>query len=469
MEGIEIRHSDAGLLPEGCTLVMGGGLAGLSAAHALSRARMPALLVEADTVVGGLSRTVRMGEFLFDLGGHRFFTRNAEVEGIVRRLLEGELAHVERSSKIFMRETFFDYPLRPANAILGLGMGTILRAVADYGFERVRCTLGLRGTPVSLEDWVVANFGRTLFNLYFKEYSEKVWGIGCDRISESWVAERIRGLSLWEAVKCAFVRASGREIPTLADSFLYPEEGIGRLAERFRDEIAEVNPVRTRTRVVKLRHDGRRIRSILLDNCNHSYEVEPASCISTIPLTQVVEALDPAPPLPVLDAARALGYRDLVVVALALDRECVTNLSWVYVPEGKYPFGRLHEPRCWSAKMAPAGKTLVVVEYFCFVGDDVWNASDEGLSETSARGLVDLGFIVGHEVIETMVVRVPRAYPLFDVGYEKRTAEVLAYLDGFDNLRLAGRSGMFEYQNMDHAIASGMAAARTIIGGAPCA
>jgi protoporphyrinogen oxidase len=446
----------------GESIVLGGGLAGLSAAYSLTRSGRKAVVLEADSTVGGLSKTVRMGRFRFDIGGHRFYTKDKEVDALVRRLMDGELLTVHRKSTIFMRGKFFDYPLKPANALFGLGFGTVLKILLDYIAVRIKGLVG-NGRCDSLEDWVVGRFGRTLFNIYFKEYSEKVWGIGCDRISQRWVARRIQGLSLVTVIKNAFFRFSGVGIPTLADTFLYPELGIGRISERFREEICSSNSLFTDTGVTRLEHDGRRICAINVKNCKKSFIVEGGEYISTIPLTAVVGMLDPRPPEPVVRAAESLGFRDIVIVAVSVDRTNVTDQSWVYIPEKKYSFGRLHEPKCWSTKMAPPGKTIVVVEFFCFKGDEIWNRTDGELSETTVSGLEELGFLQRPEVIDTMVLRVPKAYPLFELGYEEHCESIYEYLKGFENLHIAGRSGTFQYQNMDHAIASGLEAAESLM------
>ncbi|MEJ2254763.1 MAG: FAD-dependent oxidoreductase [Nitrospirota bacterium] len=447
---------------QGASVVLGGGLAGLAAGYALTRAARKAVLFEAAPAVGGLSRTLSSGPFLYDIGGHRFFTRDREVDSLVQDLMDGELAPVQRKSKIYMRGKFFDYPLRPANALFGLGPFMVMRILADYGLEKVR-GLFARRPDVSLEDWVVRNFGRTMFNIYFKEYSEKVWGIDCSRISQGWVEKRISGLSLSTALRNAFFKFAGREPPTLVDTFLYPRHGIGRIAERFREEIEKENRVFTDTAVVRLRHEDLSVRSLDIHNCRKTFTVQGDSYVSTMPLPALVRMMEPAPPPRVMEAAHSLGFRDLVLVAVKVDRENVTDQTWVYIPERKIPFGRLHEPKVWSRSMAPEGQTLVVVEYFCFEGDATWSTPDGALSETTVRGLADLGFLRPEEVLGTDVVRVPKAYPLFEVGYEEHCGVIYEYLERFRNLHLAGRSGTFQYQNMDHAISSGTAAARSVL------
>lgn len=444
-------------------LVLGGGLTGLSAGYALTRTGRKVKVFESDKTVGGLSKTIEKDGFRFDLGGHRFFSKDRNVNEFVRELMGEELISVIRTSKIYLRGKYFDYPLKPMNAMFGLGVRTTLRIMADYGVEKAR---GLVRTPesVSLEDWVVGNFGRTMFNIYFKQYSEKVWGIDCSRISAEWVAQRIKGLSLAKAVKNAFFKFSGKDLPTLADRFVYPKLGIGRISERLKEEIEKAGDVQTGTKVERLYHSGFRIESTEVISHTGATVHGGSEFVSSMPLTNLVRMLDPAPPGYVLDAASKLKFRDLVVVALMIDRKRVTDQTWIYMPEQGIPFGRIHEPTNWSEQMAPEGKTILVTEFFSFKGDATWNAGDDALTRTAVDNMVRLGFISAREVIGSAVVRAAKAYPLFEVGYKELCDELYDYLGRFENLHIAGRSGMFRYYNMDHAIESGITTAGKILG-----
>jgi protoporphyrinogen oxidase len=341
-------------------------------------------------------------------------------------------------------------------------MLTTLKIMGDYGIEKFRNLLK-ETDYITLEDWVVGNFGRTMFNIYFKQYSEKVWGINCNRISAEWVAQRIKGLSLAKAVKNAFFKFTCKDIPTLTDNFIYPKLGIGRISERLKDEIEKQNAVYTGTSVESINHSQFRIDSIVVRDENSTRIVHGKEFISSMPVTKLVRILNPAPPADILDAVSKLKFRDLVIVTIMVDRKRVTDQTWIYIPEQKIPFGRIHEPTNWSKKMAPEGKTLIVMEFFSFKGDPVWNETDERLKDVTLENLAKLGFIKRHEVIDSMVVRVPQAYPLFEVGYKKLCQKVYDYLGLFSNLHFAGRTGMFRYYNMDHAIESGLDTAEWII------
>jgi protoporphyrinogen oxidase len=445
-------------------LILGGGLTGLSAGYVLARNDFPVTLYEADSAVGGIAKTIEHHGFRFDLGGHRFFTQNPRIDFFVKDLLDGELITVPRRSKILLRGRYFDYPLKPLGAAFGIGIPTTLRILSDYGIELMK-RIFKDPESVSLEDWVVAHFGRAMFSIFFKEYSEKVWGIDSGRISAEWVDRRIQGLSLSTAIGNAVFKKSAGEIPTLVDSFTYPRLGIGRISDVLKDGIEKSGAVFTRTRVEQIDHAGGRIESIVVNSGGASRREYGSQFVSSMPVTSFVKMLNPAPPEWVKAAASTLRFRDLLIAAVMIDKPRVTDQTWIYIPGRKVPFGRIHEPTNWSGAMAPQGKTLLVLEFFCFKGDDIWNAGDRTIADIGIDHLEQLGFVKRSEVIDSVIVRVPNAYPLFEVGYEKYFKEIATYLAGFENLQSTGRSGLFRYYNMDHAIESGLSAAEKIIRG----
>jgi protoporphyrinogen oxidase len=445
-------------------IIFGGGLAGLSTGYVLSKNNRRVRLLEGGATVGGLSKTIAHRGFLFDLGGHRFLTTNKKIEKLVLDLLGDEYLLVSRTSKIYLFGKYFDYPLKPVNAIFGLGLGTTIHILLDYCKEKI---VNIFRTPkiVSLEDWIVSQFGRTMFDIYFKGYSEKVWGIPCQNISQEWIAQRINGLSLWEAIKNAVFKVSGRKILTLTDEFYYPRRGIGRIADRFQEEIERANIVKTNTRVVQVNHRDFQLTDVVVRDGQATYNLVGGQFVSSIPLTNLVQSMQPPPPADILEAAANLRFRDLVIVTIMLDTERVTDLTWLYLPGNDIPFGRIHEPKNWSPDMAPSGKTHLVIEYFCFQGDAIWNASDEELTALTVKHLEKLDFIHADQVLDSCILREQKAYPLFEVGYTAHYEKLLGYLRKFTNLHIVGRSGMFKYYNMDRAIESGVEAAEEILAG----
>ncbi|HEX20559.1 MAG TPA: hypothetical protein ENG78_07060 [Acidiferrobacteraceae bacterium] len=273
----------------------------------------------------------------------------------------------------------------------------------------------------------------------------------------------MQGLSLGLAIKHALYKSAGRHLHTLANTFLYPSQGIGQIAEKFAAEISRKNDVVTSSRIIQIQHSGSRVTGVVVQNSGKVSQYRGNEFISSIPLTTFVQLLDPKPPPPVLNTAARLRYRDLVVVTVMIDRARVTDQTWIYIPEHNIPFGRIHEPTNWSPEMAPEGKTLLVTEHFCFRGDGTWSASDKELVTLTVTSLESLGFIKRHEVIDSVVLRIPNAYPLFEVGYVKDYEILSKYVGGFNNLVPIGRGGLFKYYNMDHAIESGIKAADMII------
>lgn len=463
MKDSQAPASGLGLLKGGIkcfqddVLVLGGGLAGLSAGYALTRAGVRARVVEKDSQVGGLAKTMAHGRYRFDLGGHRFAPEDKGAEALVMGLLGQEISRVGRKSQILLNGRFIDYPLRFPNAIRGLGASKTLQVASDLALGRLKSEISHR--PVSLEDWVVARFGHSLFELYFKKYSEKVWGIPCNEISATWVEKRIKGLSPWVVVQEALFPGKGKTPRTLDKEFLYPSGGIGRIAERLREEIDRDNRVMCGVEVRGLFHEGFRVRGALACLGPRNLFLEGRTFISTVPIKDLVFMLEPPAPAEVLQAAAQLRFRDLVVVSVMLDVEKATDQSWIYIPEPGIPFGRIHEPGNWSRTMAPPGKTHLVAEWFCFERDEVWRATDWQLGRQTISHLARLGFIKERDVADFAVARVPKAYPLFRVGYEGHEKKVMDYLGRFENLFMAGRGALFRYYNMDHAMASGLEAA----------
>jgi len=444
-------------------VILGGGLAGLSAAYLLSQSNRKVLVVDKESSVGGLAKTINHGSFRFDLGGHRFLTKNETVKRFVKNIISDDILTVPRKSRIYMFDRLIDYPLKPVNAVFGVGFTTAVKILADY----LKVTAdNAAGTPniLSMEDWVVNQFGQKMFDLYFKEYSEKVWGVSCKKLSMEWVSKRIEGLSLGAAIKNAFFKFSGKNIDTLADTFCYPPRGIGQIAEALRFAIEKESTLLTNTKVTNLYHEDFLIKSASVINGRNRDDIQGSEFLSSIPLPVLVRMLKPPPPEYVLRASDKLKYRDIMIVTVFLERDMVMDLTWMYLPDRSIPFSRIHEPKKWSPHMAADGTTHIVAEYFCFEGDSMWNSKNEELTSITVEQMVKLGLIKKSDVLGSCVVRVPKAYPIHEVGYLEPYNIIMNYLKKFQNLHTIGRTGQFEYLNMDSAIQSGMEAAENILG-----
>jgi protoporphyrinogen oxidase len=451
------------------TIIMGAGPAGLCSAYVLSKAGYPATVVEAAPFVGGLARTIKRqtdhGEFKFDIGGHRWFTKNDDLNNLFKEVVDDELLWVNRISRIYFDGKFVDYPLKLANALKAVGPVTAARAVFDYGLIQAK----RRANPteiVSMEDAYVAQYGETLYKLFFQAYSEKVWGMKCSELSGDWVSQRTKGMSLITAIKDAVVPSKGAVV-SLIDEFMYPRNGFGRFSERMADTIeASGNEILLKHPVEKIVLDGNRVKGIQVRTEEGSTLIEGDNFISSIPMTVLVQITDPPAPQAVIDAANSLKFRDIITVNMMFKKRRVTPDTWLYVHDRNILFGRFHEPKNWSPAMVPGDEyTSLVVEYFCTRGDHIWGMTDEQLVNQTVKHLVeDLHFVNPDEVIGGFVVRATKAYPTYDVGYEEPLRLMKEYISGIENLQYIGRGGSFRYNNTDHSIETGMLAARNILG-----
>jgi protoporphyrinogen oxidase len=444
----------------GAVVVAGGGPAGLTAALTLARAGRQVVVVEREAEVGGLARTVERDGYRFDLGGHRFFTEVGEVAAIWDELLGADMLVRQRRSRILFHGRTFDYPITAASALRGLGPVESARILASYLRAKVRPVR----PEATLADWLVNRFGRRLFETFFRPYTEKVWGQPCESIGAQWAAQRIRGLSLRTAVLDMLRRGSGGQ-RTLITEFRYPRLGPGMLWDRMRERIeAAGQRVLLRHRVTAVRHEGGRVREVEVEGDRGRVALHASHVVSTIPLRDLVAALDPALSPEVAAAAGALRYRDFLVVALVLEGQDPFPDTWLYLHDPEVHAGRLQNFRAWSPELVPAAdRTCLGMEYFCSAGDDVWNRPDGALVELALADLAAMGF-GGRRLVAGHVVRVREAYPVYDARFAANVETIRRALGAVGNLQVAGRNGMHRYNNMDHSMLTGLLAARNVLG-----
>jgi protoporphyrinogen oxidase len=441
--------------------VLGGGLAGLSAGYILKDSAMDLKIFEAESSVGGASKTIQHNGFLFDLGGHRFYSKKKEINDFVCEILGDELIEVERISKIFLKGKLYDYPLRPFNAVSQMGPLKILLALSDYLSVQLKNRISPQ-TDLTYKDWVVRRFGKTLAQLFFVDYAEKIWGIKADEISKDFADQRIRSLSLLKALKNAF-NPSSEKSATLIHRFIYPRHGFGIIAQKLANKIGNQSII-LNAFVDEIVHSGGRINLIRARNDNSINEFHADEIISSIPITQFLRVLNPQPGEEVLQAADHLKFRSLIIVFLTLNREKTTDYTWMYFPSKEITFSRLHEPKNWSREMCPEGKTSLVVEYFSSEEEPFWKKDDEYLRDHTIEQLIRMGMINKGDCDGYKIVRLNFAYPLYDLEYKTHLKVINAYLAKFTNLQLVGRNGLFRYTSSDHYIDMGIKAAKNLLG-----
>ena len=446
-------------------VVVGAGPAGLGAAHELIKSDVPVAVLEQHDRVGGICRTVHGDGYHVDIGGHRFITKMDEVLDTWKSLLGDDLLLRERMTRIFYRGGLMPYPLQIGGTFKTLGLAESMLAVFSY--------LGaqLRQLPDdSFENWVSNRFGKRVYEHFFKTYTEKVWGTPCTELSADWAAQRIRSLSLWQAIKDAMHGAFQSDVESedesLLHQFYYPRFGPGMLFEAYADAVeAGSGEVLTGRQVVRIVHEDGRVREVITTGPDGEERHEGESFLSSMPLADLPGVMDPSPPAEVLEAAAGLRHRSFLTAALLLDEPCTLPDTWIYVHEPSVQMGRVQNYLNWSPELVEGeGRSCIAAEYFAWQGDELWSAADEELIDLGRRELTQLELIDPDSFLDATVVRIPNAYPIYDPGYLERINTIRAWVESFENLQTIGRSGQHRYINLDFAIVTGVQAARNIQG-----
>ncbi len=453
--------------------IIGAGPAGLTAAYLLAKKSVPVTVLEADPeYVGGISRTARYKGFHFDIGGHRFFSKSQEVEDLWTEILPNDMLQRPRSSRIFYRDRFFSYPLKAGEALKKLGVFESARCVLSY----LKARAFPHANPRSFEDWVTNQFGARLFNIFFKTYTEKVWGMSCQEISADWAAQRIKGLSLKTAILNALFPGKsggdGKVIKTLIDTFRYPRKGPGMMWEACARRFKELGgTLHLGRKVVGCEYDAdhRRWYVTSQDAAGARHELEVEHVISSAPMRQLVGGLAPQVSEEARRAAESLRYRDFLTVMLILKDRGQFSDNWIYIHDPGVQVGRIQNFKSWSPEMVPdPALNCYGLEYFCFEGDGLWASSDADLVALAKKELAKIGLAAAEDVLDGCVVRQPKAYPVYDDHYAAHVETIRRELEArYPNLHLVGRNGMHKYNNQDHAMMTAMLCAENIVAGRP--
>jgi protoporphyrinogen oxidase len=453
--------------------IIGAGPAGLTAAYLLTKKGYSVTVIEKDPVyVGGISRTVELDGYRFDIGGHRFFSKSKEVVDLWNEILPDDFIQRPRMSRIYYEGRFYSYPLRAFEALWNLGIIRSTLCMASFAKARLMPNRDIK----SFQDWTVNAFGHRLFSIFFKTYTEKVWGMGCDEISADWAAQRIKGLSLWGAVTDGLKRSlglnkrpnDGMETKTLLETFRYPRLGPGMMWEKARDLIvAGGNQILMDHGLKQIAQDqGTGRWRMVADGPEGEVIINAAHVISSAPMRELAARIHPLPAS--LPQAQELKYRDFLTVALMIKSDDLFPDNWIYIHDSKVKVGRIQNFRSWSPEMVPDPSVACVgLEYFCFEGDGLWATADADLIELAKNEMAILGLCDPADVVGGAVVRQEKAYPIYDDAYAANVLEMRTELETrYPTLHLVGRNGMHRYNNQDHAMMTAMLTVRNIEAGA---
>ncbi|MCX5713939.1 MAG: NAD(P)/FAD-dependent oxidoreductase [Candidatus Omnitrophica bacterium] len=451
-------------MPLSKIIIIGAGPAGMGCAYTLAKAARPAAVIEKEKVSGGLCRTLESSGYLFDIGGHRFISSSLEVNRLWGGIMNGRMLKVRRCSRIYYRKKYFNYPLSFANTFFNLGPLESVLCVASY--LKNKYLSSPQGD--TFEDWISHYFGKRLFKIFFKSYTEKVWGMPCQNISSDWANQRIRGLSLRVAIEKAIIRKSRNSPKTLCEEFLYPLRGPGDFYRRMKEEIDNLGSrFLFGKNASKIRHDGRRMLSMEIRGspCGEIEEVSVDYLFSSAPLTHLVNSLEPAPPEHILKAAGKLRFRSFITVNIILDKKDVFPDQWIYIHSPSVRLARVQNYKNWSPAMVPDGdKTSLGLEYFCDEADNIWNINDVDMINFAVDELEKVGIVSRRYLINAFVSRHADAYPVYSLGYQESVGVIREYLRQFSNFQTMGRAGLFRYDNSDHALLTGIYAANKFLG-----
>lgn len=441
-------------------IVIGAGPAGLSCAHELAKKGVEVEIYEASEFVGGMSRSFELWGQRVDLGPHRFFSKEKKINRFFAEVLQGEFTMINRLTRIYYKRRFFQYPLKFTNVLFNLNPFTIVRILWDYLMQRINPIKN----PTTFESWVTNRFGKKLYEIFFKSYSEKLWGIPCSKIDADWAAQRIKTLSLIGAVISAIKGNAGNKHKTLVDEFAYPKNGTGLLYEKCADLIRQNGGKINLSSPVKRVHvnGNNEAKSIeLIDGTT----VEADHIISTMPFTALIKGFDSVPEA-VKQAADQLYFRNTILVYLEIDGVGLFEDNWIYVHSPDVQHGRITNFRNWCPTLYGDKQTSIIcMEFWAFEEDEIWTMEDEKLSELAKKEIATLRLVPeSMGILNTKVIRIPKCYPVYETGYQEPLKTLENFIDGIGNLTPIGRYGSFKYNNQDHSILMGLLAAENITG-----
>lgn len=449
-------------------VILGAGPAGLATGHEIAVNGVRVTALDRNDFVGGLCNTNEYKGYKFDLGGHRWFTKNEELNNWFRRLMKDEIVWVERISRIYYDGGYYTYPISVLNVVKNAGLATILQAGVTYLVSALQYSI-LEKPINNMKDAYVAQFGSKLYDMFFRRYSEKVWGLPCEELSADWVSQRSAGLSIWTVIQESLLKSKS-DNESLIEEFMYPRDGYVRIPQRMAEDILDAdenNAIHLESTVTRIKYNGPGDFEVFYSKPDgQEFSVAATKVVSTIPLGVLPRLMDPPCGQEVIDAAKGLSFRALITVNVILRKDRVSIDTWLYVQDEDILFGRLHEPKNWSKAMVPdQSTTSLVLECFCTKDDHIWQMTDEEVGRRCVEDLEKkLGFITADEVIDYTCVRSLQAYPVYDLEYAGKISVIREFLDGFEGLHIVGRGGTHRYNNADHSIEMGLLLGQRLLG-----
>jgi protoporphyrinogen oxidase len=437
--------------------VIGAGPAGMTAAYELAKQGVQVDIYEASDSIGGMSKSIKLWDQTVDIGPHRFFSNDTRVNKIWLEVVGRDYKMVNRLTRIYYKRKFFFYPVRLFNALKNLGVVEATQSAFSFLKEKIIPTKD-KGT---FESWVIQRFGKRLYEIFFKEYTEKLWGIKCTELDSDFSAQRIKKLSLWEAFKGALFKGTTKKHKTLVDVFAYPIEGTGMVYMRMADFIRNNGgSIYLKTPVEKIITENKTAKAIqLTDGSVKEYD----TIVSSMPLTVMVSRL-PDVPQKIIENCKKLKFRNTIIVYLHVNGDSLFPDNWLYINSDDVKTGRITNFRNWVPQLYGNKKTsILAMEYWCYDEDEIWKEDNVKLIDLAIQEIKITGLTKDAEILNGHVYRIPRCYPVYSTGYKEQLKPVEDYLKTINNLIPIGRYGSFKYNNQDHSILMGFLAAENIV------
>ncbi|WP_027418236.1 FAD-dependent oxidoreductase [Crocinitomix catalasitica] len=441
------------------TIVIGAGPAGISCAYELRKKGVDVEVFEASKNIGGMARSFDLWGQRVDIGPHRFFSKQKEINHFFTELIQDDFTVVDRQTRIYYRNRFFDYPLKLGNVLSNLPLLVIFQILWFFGIEKIKP----KKKAENFEEWITNRFGKKLFEIFFKHYTEKLWGIKCTEIDADWAAQRIKTLTLMGAVKSAIIGNRGNKHKTLVDQFAYPKNGSGTLYERAADYITnnggKIN-LETPIKKIILNEKGNKVEGVvLLDGTI----VEATSVVSTMPITTLIKGFENVPEK-VMHAVNQLNFRNTILVYLEIDKIDLFEDNWIYIHSPEVKHGRITNFRNWCPSLNRDKKTTILcLEFWCFEEDEIWTAPEKNVVDMAKDEIYKINLVSNEvKILNTKVLKIPKCYPVYKTGYQDNMNPIIDYLNSIEGLYPIGRYGAFKYNNQDHSILMGLLAAEKI-------